>query len=174
MRFEDIKLGMKVVPHDKTAYRGDSLSYSGIWKECKKANQPYMYVIRTEDSGIVCCSDRLGHRGDFFLASDLTPYEERYTCNIPGVTVELVPGKEYWWVSDYSVREAVCDPIRGKYICTIKGRHYMEMDEHNVCGWKYAVDPDLYKEPETEMTVEEIAEALRKSGVIKGKLKIKE
>lgn len=174
MRFEDVKLGMKVVPHDKTAYRGDSLSYSRIWKECKKANQPYMYVIRTEDSGIVCCSDRLGHRGDYFLASDLTPYEEQYICNIPGITVDLIPGKEYW-VDDGSEEAAVVWKKERKYICTVKGLRLFETENgENLTQCKYAVDPDDYKDPETEMTMEEIAEALRKSGAIKGKLKIKE
>ena len=173
MRFEDVKLGMRVVPHSKSV-GVTPLRCSPLWKKCLNDCQGFLYVVDIENDGIIVCNFQIdSDSGDYFLASDLIPYEERYTCNIPDVTVELVPGKEYW-VSDYSVREAVCDPIRGKYICTIKGRHYMEMDEHNVCGWKYAVDPDIYKEPETEMTVEEIAEALRKSGAIKGKLKIKE
>ena len=156
MKIEDIKVGMNVF------FKGGYGIDKGVGKVSgKKEGDPALVCIVLPKTEV------------WVALSDITPYNEQYTCNIPGVTVELVPGKEYW-VSDYSVREAVCDPIRGKYICTIKGRHYMEMDEHSVCGWKYAVDPDLYKEPETEMTVEEIAEALRKSGAIKGKLRIKE
>lgn len=173
MKIEDIRIGMKVVPHSKTAQGGVSLGGSNIWRQCQEDKKPYMYVIGLVADVIVCAFNPDCSCGDYFQASDLTPYEEQYTCNIPGVTAELIPGKEYW-VSDYSSFEAANDPISGKYICTIKGRHYFEMDETSTCSWKYAVDPDTYKEPETEMTIEEIAEALRKSGVIKGKLKIKE
>ena len=159
MKIEDIKAGMKVKIRNVEKYVADGSRTS--WYTTTG-------VSLHDKVRVSNCVDAF-----WVLVSDLTPYEEQYTCNIPGVTVDLIPGKEYC-VSDYSVREAVCDPVRGKYICTIKGRHYMEMDEHSVCGWRYAVDPDIYKEPETEMTVEEIAEALRKSGAIKGKLKIKE
>ena len=159
MKIEDIKVGMKVKVRNIERYNADGLCSS--W---------YITTGAILDNKV-----RVSNCLNAFwvLVSDLTLYEEQYICNIPGVTVELVPGKEYW-VSDYSEREAVCDPIKGKYICTIKGSHYFEMDETSVCSWKYTVCPETYKEPETEMTVEEIAEALRKRGAIKGKLKIKE
>lgn len=171
MNIEDIRIGMKVALKE-------NMRNSNVWRSCciyKK--QPYMYVIQLCEvwptSIVVCGEDNASVMGDYFYASDLTPYEEQYTCNIPGVTVELVPGKEYW-VSDTSMEHAIRNKELHKYVCTVKETHIFEGYYTVWATWKYAVDPDTYKEPETEMTVEEIAEALRKRGVIKGKLKIKE
>lgn len=171
MKIEDIKVGMKVVPHSKTAGSG-SLSTSPVWRHCREKHQPYMIALEIREDGRITCDEYESDYGDFFDVSDLTPYEEKYTCNIPGVTAEFTPGKEYW-VDDYCEIDAVGDKHVAKYVCTINGEHYFNINE-SLQRWKIAVDPDTYKEPETEMTIEEVAEALRKSGAITGKLKIKE
>lgn len=166
MNLKDIRIGMKVVPRS-----GQGIS--ATWLQCQEREQPYMYVIELDADLIVCASDPDCNFGDWFRASYLTLYKEHYTCNIPGVTVELIPGKEYW-VSDTSREHAIRNKKLHKYVCTVKEAHIFEGYYTAWTTWKHAVDPDTYKEQETEMTVEEIAEALRKSGAIKGKLKIKE
>ena len=45
MKNEDVLIGMKVVPHAKTAVEWSGLEQSSEWKHCIKIKQPYMYVI---------------------------------------------------------------------------------------------------------------------------------
>jgi hypothetical protein len=43
MKIEDVKIGMKVVPHAKSIY--DNLEDSNVWEAAKKMNQPFLFVI---------------------------------------------------------------------------------------------------------------------------------
>jgi len=57
MNLEDIKIGMKVVPHSKLKHQLDS----EVWNNCIRKNQPYMYVISLDGKDshtIVVCGDK--------------------------------------------------------------------------------------------------------------------
>ena len=45
MKKEDVKIGMKVVPHSKSVWDKQTLTDSNCWKEATERNQEYLYVI---------------------------------------------------------------------------------------------------------------------------------
>ena len=75
---ENVKLGMKVVPHTKTPYMSD-LSTSVTWLAARAKQQPFLYVVRYERyEGWWLLNDvEYPITGDYFLASDFEPYEEQ-------------------------------------------------------------------------------------------------
>lgn len=77
MRFEDVHLGMKVVPHAKTAGI-TNFEDSKMLKKAKELNQPFLYVTKQGNSGGVrCFALHYGHRhigGDIFNCADFEPY----------------------------------------------------------------------------------------------------
>lgn len=73
MKDSDVKIGMKVVPHDKTV--GCGLEDSVMWRGAKEAGRSYLFVNERDDKHWA-----LGYKkdvnGDFFNASDFEPYQE--------------------------------------------------------------------------------------------------
>ena len=83
MEFEDVKIGMKVVPISKSVgFGGAGLDRSYSWSKAKEMNQLYLFVtgFDEDDSKVVLCSSSFSDitlgNGDFFLSKDLIPYEE--------------------------------------------------------------------------------------------------
>ena len=83
MRFEDVYLGMKVVPHDKTAGISN-FKDSRVVKKTKELNQPFLYVTKqVRDGGEHCFALHYDSRpggGDVFHPKDFEPYTEIPKC----------------------------------------------------------------------------------------------
>ena len=77
MKREDIKIGLKVVPHSKTTINYGGLNWSTNWNRAKEINQPYLFVsgIKT-DKIILSDEDGKNDVGDYFLPEDFEPYIE--------------------------------------------------------------------------------------------------
>ena len=77
MKNEDVKLGMRVVPHNKTAY-SMGLESSPAWLAARASKQNYLYVIKFErvDGWWLLNDAPAPITGDYFFASDFEPYEE--------------------------------------------------------------------------------------------------
>jgi len=74
---EDAKIGMKVVPHDKTVW--SDLEDSNSWQLALKRGQNYLFVTQWDDSEecfILSEDENDLEGGDFFNANDFEPYEE--------------------------------------------------------------------------------------------------
>lgn len=71
------KVGDKVVPVSKSVC-GSSLEHSVVWKYAKQMGQSYLFLNKIEGYTHICDIEvNNGEiRGDFFLESDLIPYEE--------------------------------------------------------------------------------------------------
>jgi len=83
MKDSDVKIGMKVVPHDKTSGR-PGLENSDYWKRAKEAGQPYLFVIGDVDL-VWALSDKRDAGGldtEFFRASDFEPYHRALDSRI--------------------------------------------------------------------------------------------
>lgn len=83
MKIEDVKIGMKVVPHKKSV--GDD--QSSAWNRIKRNGQPFLYVValsKEDGHHKVQLWDAPGGSesgfGDWFLASDFDPYVEPETA----------------------------------------------------------------------------------------------
>ena len=84
MKKEDVVVGMRVVPHDKTVNGWSALNKSGVWIAAQEMKQPFLYVTRYDfdelDSEDVKNSFTLDledtYGGDFFNAEDFEPYME--------------------------------------------------------------------------------------------------
>jgi len=78
MKKEDIKIGMRVVPFQKTAF--SQLENSNTWKDALNKNQKYLYVIDWDDelNCFVLDDENIndGDNGDFFNTEDFKPYSE--------------------------------------------------------------------------------------------------
>jgi hypothetical protein len=77
MKFDDITVGMKVVPFQKTAW-GD-LSESGAWKRGKERGYLYVTLYDSYEKAWVLDQQReySCNSGDFFNSCDFEPYKER-------------------------------------------------------------------------------------------------
>lgn len=75
MKKEDVQIGMKVVPHQKTVSGWGRLQNSEVWEYAKNNNQEYLYVVRenTEDDCFIL-SDELDGDGDYFNSEDFELY----------------------------------------------------------------------------------------------------
>jgi hypothetical protein len=80
MKPEEIKIGMKVVPINKSiGFGGPGLERSFAWREAQKNNQPYIFVTGTDKDypgAILCAQEANKNTGDYFLPKDLIPYDE--------------------------------------------------------------------------------------------------
>ena len=80
MNNEDVKIGMKVVPHAKSGCGGfgTNLAYSVVWAKAQSIQQPYLFVTGRSGCWLLNETYREGMimDGDFFQASDFKPYEE--------------------------------------------------------------------------------------------------
>ena len=75
MRIEDVRLGMKVVPHSKSI----GIDYVGCeaLQIAKERKQPYLYVAKINDDSVVLSEDFNGI-GNLYVAEDFEPYIETY------------------------------------------------------------------------------------------------
>ena len=75
MKKEDVIIGMKVVPHDKTAKNWEGLENSDIWKDALQNNQPYLFVAGFDTyEEFYELSKNSDEDGDFFNPEDFEPY----------------------------------------------------------------------------------------------------
>lgn len=77
MKAKNVKIGMKVVPHSKTA----GIANSGELSEAQRMKQPYLFVVgkALEYIGkpwILAAEENALLEGDYFVASDFTRYKE--------------------------------------------------------------------------------------------------
>jgi len=83
MKKEDIKVGMKVIPHSKSAQgRTPGLKSSRVWKLAQQYKQPYLYVNKIPAEGdyqeyLLSNQYTLVRDGDYFLATDFEPLYRR-------------------------------------------------------------------------------------------------
>lgn len=123
MRKEDIRIGMQVVPTQKT--KGCSLNNSPRWKMAVRLNQPFLYVVDFSDKFSDCvmlAEERLSKKGDYFRFNDFVPYKQ--------ATSQKLTDK---------VREIVSDDLSGKEInilCNLS--NYIKVQEVLLklgCSW---------------------------------------
>ena len=93
MKDEDVKIGMKVVPHSKSVY-GSHLFESTIWREAQSINQPYLYVVKVSGSWLLDVKDFYRCGGDYFLASDFEPYKEENKMEERNLKLSLEKARE--------------------------------------------------------------------------------
>jgi len=77
MKKENVKIGMRVVPHQKTVFKDMGLEDSGAWEEARNRNQEFLYVVEWEsgfNAFVLNYEDNLN--GDYFKAEDFELYEE--------------------------------------------------------------------------------------------------
>lgn len=80
MKNEDVKIGMKVVPFQKTVKGYDGLSTSVAWYRAKEKHQPFLYVAKKDGDGIFILYDDVNYVDlgcDYFNACDFQPYIEK-------------------------------------------------------------------------------------------------
>ena len=87
---KDVKIGMKVVPFQKTADREFKIS---CWKRAKEAKQPYIYVVgyRMKVEGWALNNDSTRTTGDHFKSEDFNLYIEpnkKEEIKMKGLTLE--------------------------------------------------------------------------------------
>ena len=77
MKDADVKIGMKVVPFQKTTRTIiASLSDSVMWRTAKEHDQPFLYVVRFREYFWVLSTQKGNQAsGDWFNACDFRPYE---------------------------------------------------------------------------------------------------
>lgn len=75
MKKEDVKIGMKVVPFQKTAFT-HSLSASTIWKRALEINQHFLYVTNSSQDDFSLNYIKGNYGGDCFNAEDFVLYKE--------------------------------------------------------------------------------------------------
>jgi|GEM_PF-6312132 len=75
---EDLPIGTKVVPHDKTNTEWGSKEESKSWKALKKQGFLYVLGYDSEDNCLVLWHElKATTTGDFYNYSDVTIYEEK-------------------------------------------------------------------------------------------------
>lgn len=84
MRKQDVVIGMRVVPFQKTAYTY-GLENSGVWKDARNKNQEYLYVIDWDEElkCFVLSDENVNNEddGDFFNPEDFKHYNEQDIIN---------------------------------------------------------------------------------------------
>jgi len=74
MKDKDVRIGMKVVPHDKTVYSVEGLETSNEWKKAKAKKQRFLYITGKRYDFYVLNTNENDPTGDFFNVSDFEPY----------------------------------------------------------------------------------------------------
>lgn len=72
MKYENIKVGMSVVPHKRSIWGG--LDTSCCWTEAKRIGQPYLFVVKIDREVIDLHYEYACTSGDCFLPEDFEPY----------------------------------------------------------------------------------------------------
>ena len=73
MKEQDVRIGMKVVPHDKTAGQ-KGLKKSTIWEVAKDDRLNYLYVRGKEDGVFILSNEENYGIGELFNPCDFEPY----------------------------------------------------------------------------------------------------
>ena len=73
MKEQDVRIGMKVVPHDKTAGQ-KGLKKSTIWEVAKEDSLNYLYVRGKEDGVFILSNEENYGIGELFNPCDFEPY----------------------------------------------------------------------------------------------------
>ena len=73
MKLEDIKIGMKVVPHSKY---GDAYGLCWIWQAAKDQKQNYLYVVKIHEESVSLSFKVSDTTGNYYFPSDIEPYQE--------------------------------------------------------------------------------------------------
>ena len=116
MQNQDVKVGMKVVPHSKTVF--SALVYSYQWDIAKQRDQPYLFVNRYDETGHAwSLSFESGGYGDFFNASDFEPYQEPIATTY--VVAADLPTRVTCWHDTYASAEA-----EAKRLCLQEGKNF--------------------------------------------------
>ncbi len=133
MKDEDVRVGMRVIPHDKTAgmYRG--LEQSAVWRTANTINQPYLFVVDTYAGAWTLSEnkdDRVG--SEYFRASDFEPYQPDLDRRIAKAERELA--------------RLIAERDAAKWLpvgaeVQIKGR-IVEVDKDDEHRWHYRVEFD--------------------------------
>jgi len=77
MKEDNVEIGMKVVPFQKTAEGWGDLDSSNIWYDAKRKAQPFLYVTGwdgEEDAWLLNITSE--EDGDFFRSEDFELYFE--------------------------------------------------------------------------------------------------
>ncbi len=75
MKDEDVRIGMRVVPHNKT--EGVKLNSCRCWMNAEAKDQPYLFVIKRCGWDIWALNDdKNAMYGNYYYASDFEPYKE--------------------------------------------------------------------------------------------------
>lgn len=75
MKAEDVKLGMRVVPHSKSTGLARGLERSQEWLTANARNQPFLWVVAIREDHIGLCVINRSDSYDRFLAEDFDPFE---------------------------------------------------------------------------------------------------
>ena len=73
MKIEDVKIGMKVVPHAKTAQGWNGLENCFHWNDVKDTDHPYLFVVGKERNYFVLSQEN-EEGGNYYNASDFELY----------------------------------------------------------------------------------------------------
>jgi hypothetical protein len=77
MKTKDVRIGMKVVPHNKTVKGWEDFKNCFHWNDVKDTDHPYLFVVG-KDRNPACYvlnQDEGAKGGNFYRASDFNPYE---------------------------------------------------------------------------------------------------
>jgi hypothetical protein len=77
MKHEDVKIGMKVVPHAKTSSIYGGLESSANWDNARMILQPFLYVVDFDGKNWILNYRGDTKNGDYFNACDFEPYVEK-------------------------------------------------------------------------------------------------
>ena len=109
MQDNEVKIGMKVVPHSKTN-RWSDLDESYHWKLAKVNKQPYLYVAGYCEEEEAWRLSFYGDSdfGDYFIASDFEPYVEpdELPEDEEPVTSVLIPDVPLFTVPSFIVTDS--------------------------------------------------------------------
>ena len=90
MKLKDVKIGGKYVPHSKTVRGFGELDECNHWRDAKDNNQPFLYCVGIEGAKVVLNWEMVDNgRGNYYYASDLSPYQERLKLK------DIVVGEKY-------------------------------------------------------------------------------
>jgi hypothetical protein len=78
MKKEDVKIGMKVVPFQKTVKGWEGLETSCVWKKTKEKGQNYLCINEYDENEGCYVLGFEETDGDFFNVEDFKPYVEKF------------------------------------------------------------------------------------------------
>lgn len=121
------KVGDPVVPVSKSV--GLALENSNTWRWAKEKHQPYLFVIAVSGINFKCSDCSLDTAGDFFLESDLIPFEE--------VQARIEPAEKT------PTYYTLPNPVEEKREPDYKGFYEFMMDDKN---WKLSCNSCVVKD----------------------------